>query len=326
MIISLHKSDRLLAERRVPDPKRKWGREVASVEAWVRLGVAEGWCRPVASVDHETRFRRRFRAELAMDCEEPYEVEVFGRYDRKCRQATAIFVDVITRCRKCPSCLKRKMRFWAGRAATEYEVTARTWLVTLTLRPEEHYRFAAMLEGSARPSGLATATGRFHHLLREQAPAITAYLDRVRKRGRYRYLCVAERHEGKRGPAGANFGNPHYHLLVHEMKAGALVHDDEWAREDGECTKGCKHKSGRPLIHRAGDACDHAMIRKTWTLGFATAKVCVDSKSAVYVCKYVVKDPMARIRASLGYGKNPIINDGVSIADSSLERVDPQKS
>jgi len=278
----------------------------------VRRGIAAGWCKPVPSHDVEGRFRRRFAADLAMDCEEPITVEVWGRYDRRCKQTTAIFVDVTTRCRKCESCLRRKARFWTGRAMTEYLGANATWMVTLTLRPEMHYYFDArmqqplyrgsrMVRDAVRPpeGGLASATG-FRLRAREIGYEITDYLKRVRKyRGPFRYLLVAERHLAN--SASEAYGRPHFHLLVHEG-AAALITANEWAAHAGPCEHGCTNVHGKPRYHVAGEVCDHALVRGQWPHGFTKVMRCMDVKSAVYVCKYVSKDPMARVRASIGYG------------------------
>lgn len=289
------------------------GRDVEAVEAWVRKGIAEGWCEAVPSHDAPGRFRRRFRADLSMSCENPITVEVWGRYNRKAEMVRAIFVDVITRCRKCQPCLDAKSRFWTGRAIDEFVASPRTWLVTLTCRPEMHYYFDARMQqplyrgntlvrDKVGPlNGLAPAT-LFRLRAREIGYEITDYLKRVRKaRGSFRYLLVAERHMAD--PSSEVFGRPHFHVLLHEV-GSPLVLPNEWQENSGPCIANCRHKSGGLLIHKkAGEAHDHAMVRQTWKHGYNSAIACVGVRSAVYVCKYVSKDPMARVRASIGYGK-----------------------
>jgi len=301
---------------------QKHGREVATIEAWVRRGIADRWCEPVSWRDAPDAFRRRFRANLAMDCEDPIEIEVWGRYDRKCDQVKPIFVTVISRCRKCAACLKRKARFWTGRAMTEYQASPATYLVTLTLRPEMHYHFEAgmqlplyrgrkLIRDAVAPERLATATQRFRQLAQEEGRAVTAYLDRIRKRARFRYLLVAERHMGN--PSSEVFGKPHFHVLLHEQEVGALIKASEYQEHAGRCTVCDRwHKD-------AYECCDHAFVRTQWPHGFTKVVRCVDAKSAVYVCKYVSKDPMARVRASLGYGSL----DGTSVSENAtLDDVD----
>lgn len=292
----------------------KHGRDVESVEQWVRKGIAEGWCKPVPSIDEPGRFRRRFRADLSMNCEDPYTVEVWGRYNRKAEQVTAIFVDVVTRCRKCQPCLDAKSRFWTGRAMDEFNHAPRTWLVTLTTRPEMHYYFDARMQqplyrgntlvrDKVGPlNGLAPAT-LFRLRAREIGYEVTDYLKRVRKaRGSFRYLLVAERHMSD--PSSVVYGRPHFHVLLHEV-GSPLVLPNEWQVHKGPCEADCKlGTSSLRLIHKDdGEAHIHALVRKQWHHGFSTAVLCGDMRSAVYVCKYVSKDPMARVRASIGYGK-----------------------
>ena len=118
-------------------------------------------------------------------------------------------------------------------------------------------------------------------------------------RGPFRYLLVAERHLAN--SASEAYGRPHFHLLVHE-KAAALITEREWSPHAGPCENGCLNKWGKPRYHVAGEVCDHALIRGQWPHGFTKVIRCMDAKSAVYVCKYVSKDPMARVRASIGYG------------------------
>ena len=45
------------------------------------------------------------------------------------------------------------------------------------------------------------------------------------------------------------------------------------------------------------------MIRKAWQLGFTQFELCRDSRSAGYLCKYLAKDMLWRVRASKAYGQ-----------------------
>lgn len=309
---------------------KRFGREVSTIETWVRRGIAEGWCKPVPSHDQPGRFRRRFAADLSMNCEDPPTFEVWGRYDRRERQVRAIFVDIKSRCRKCETCLKNKARLWTARAFDEYAQSQATWLLTLTLRPEEHYRMDArtqqplfrgrtMVRDKVGPlSGLAPAT-LFRLRAREVGYDITDMLKRIRKNiGPFRYLLVAERH--MKDPNSEVFGKPHFHLLIHEKYGSpALCRPDEWQTFDGPCESNlpCLTPSGRRVWHKAGTVHDHARVRQSWKLGFTNCVACLNVQSAVYVCKYVSKDPMARVRASIGYGKSH--EAGVGALGATLE-------
>lgn len=63
-------------------------------------------------------------------------------------------------------------------------------------------------------------------------------------------------------------GLPHYHMLVHQVNEKPLLYDD---------------------------------LKRLWRFGFSKWKLCEPS-AASYVCKYLTKSSLARVRASLGYG------------------------
>lgn len=251
-----------------------------------------------------------------MDCEEPYHVEIWGRYNRKSKMTTGIFVDVFTRCRKCQSCLDRKARLWTARAMDEYLRSPATWMLTLTCSPEFHYQMDARMRQPLVIAGkrVRDEVGPFHGLApatlfrlraREIGYEVTKYLKRLRKeRGAFRYLLVAERH--MKNPMSEVYGRPHFHMLLHEVQGSALVLPHEWQQTAGLCEAQCKHGS-RPLLHKEdGEAHDAAFVRSQWAHGWTKLVRCREARSALYVCKYVSKDPMARVRASVGYGKNTI--------------------
>ena len=65
-------------------------------------------------------------------------------------------------------------------------------------------------------------------------------------------------------------GDPHFHLLIHE------VDEDQ------------------PVLHRH--------LNQLWTYGFDHFKLVEGDKAANYVCKYLSKSLLARVRASKRYG------------------------
>jgi len=278
-------------------PKRKL-LSIERVEGLVHRGLAGGWLRhrPWAG---ETLFRRHFEGDLSMDCEAPFEYTVYGRYDRRNDMGRAIFVTMKTRCRKCQACRERRSLYWAARAMTEYDRWPSTYMVTLTLRPEVHYFFDAKVRDALRPKHaieasegcLAPAT-LYAYRARVLGSEVTKYLKRIRKRAAFRYLLVAEAHKNE----GAVFRRPHFHLLIHEVETGTLVKPHERAAEDGMC-----HTCGR--MHFAGELCDSAFIRTKWEHGFTKAVLAYDTKSVYYLCKYLSKDMLARVRASIDYGE-----------------------
>lgn len=97
-------------------------------------------------------------------------------------------------------------------------------------------------------------------------PEITKYLKRVRKQSKcsFRYLLVMEAHKS---------GLPHYHMFLHETPSG------------GEVPK--------------------RILKYQWHLGFTDFKLVDDAhRRADYICKYLAKSNLARVRASKGYGSN----------------------
>jgi hypothetical protein len=93
---------------------------------------------------------------------------------------------------------------------------------------------------------------------------LTKYLKRVRKESgaKFRFLLVAEAHKS---------GLPHYHLLLHE------------------------HDQFRPVRK--------SVLEAQWkAYGFSKWRLIEDERAARYVCKYLSKDAIARVRASIRYG------------------------
>jgi len=175
---------------------------------------------------------------------------------------TTLRLDMWVPCRHCAACLRRRRRLWTIRAAAEISQAARTWFVTLTLQPSR--RFLCELVAKTRDIKYDERTqeeqdrARFAVIVEE----IQRFLKRIRKnsKAKLRYICVQELHKS---------GEPHYHLLIHEVT--------------GTLTK--------------------SVLQAAWHWGFSQAKL-ADPRTAIYVCKYLTKSEGARVRASLGYGRN----------------------
>lgn len=209
--------------------------------------------------------------DVSGDCQSPLDRVSRARpyTDAPGHRQTGLEVRMVVRCRKCDRCRQIRRRVWSARARAEVQQSARTWFGTLTLRPEEQYKFLA------RARKLADARiEKFDGLpywqqfeLRHRAicPELTNYLKRVRKvsGASIRYLLVAEAHKS---------GAPHYHLLVHEPNPEEQV--------------------------------KHAQLSEQWKLGFSQWKLITEPSRAVYLCKYLSKSSAARVRASLRYGRN----------------------
>ena len=212
-----------------------------------------------------------------MDCEKPIPVtswsRVTGRIDRLLYGQSPPMAEItlLTACRRCPTCLKKKARLWSYRAQRECAVAERTWFCTLTTDPEIDFRIdmacAARIAGFAR---LPPQT-KFQHQALEMGVEVTRFLKRVRKNSghSYRYLLIVETHDS-RDTADLKRGRPHMHMLLHEFP-------------------------GQPVRK--------AVLETAWRWGFAQFKlVDSDKKAAWYVSKYITKANDCRTRASLEYG------------------------
>ena len=120
-------------------------------------------------------------------------------------------LEMVVACRKCSQCLRRRRREWTMRSAAEISQAQRTWFVTLTIRPAQLY-VCEVIAGK-RDIKLKERTqneqerARFAVIVEE----IQRFLKRIRKnsKAKLRYICVQELHKN---------GNPHYHLLIHEVE------------------------------------------------------------------------------------------------------------
>lgn len=182
----------------------------------------------------------------------------------------ALEVRIWTRCRRCDNCRRMRAARWRSAASAETDASARTWFGTLTLRPEEHYRFLCKatenLTNKADSAALEDADALFKARVAAMSRDIGAWLKRVRKESGapLRYLLVTEAHKS---------GLPHLHVLVHQ------VHPD------------------RPVLKDT--------LQRQWLLGFSAWKLVADKRQATYVTKYLSKSNLARVRASLRYGEQP---------------------
>ena len=184
----------------------------------------------------------------------------------------SLTVELWTRCRKCPNCLAQRARLWRARARSEIGESPRTWFVTFTFNEGQR----SQARNQARKlcwqrhaqgfDGLSSSEQfiALHEVLSRQ---LALMIKRLRKntKSAIRYLLVAEAHAD---------GFPHYHGLIHELEPGSVT-------------------------ERA--------IRAEWrghNLGFVEAKLVEDAaKGAAYVCKYLTKSVLARVRASQRYGQ-----------------------
>ncbi len=182
-------------------------------------------------------------------------------------------IDLVVPCRKCGHCLKRRKWLWTARAIDEYRLAVRTWFGTFTLTLDEHeYIRHLCVQQSSRQGedfDLLTDDEKFIRRDRKCRRWLTLWLKRVRKNSgaKLRYLIVCEAHKS---------GLPHYHALIHETSESTPV------------TKRC--------------------LQAAWPHGFTSFKLLPENESwrAAYACKYLSKSILARVRASIGYGKHSI--------------------
>lgn len=220
----------------------------------------------------------RIAVDYSRDCSNPVFIELTGSVEAKrtrkhgvhrtvTKGNTPMFMDLTARCRKCPECLAAKRWHWCARALAEFAASDRTWFVTLTLAPVHRAKFEAMTErrlskGGTRRRDITDARW-FAERSQTIGIEITKMLKRIRKN------CAIP----KGGMAyilvteAHKDGTPHFHLLIHEKQA--------------TITK--------------------VEIQGQWPYGFSKV-VLADKSRAYYVTKYVTKNSLARVRASLNYG------------------------
>lgn len=203
--------------------------------------------------------------------------------------------------------------FWQGRAITEFQYAARTWFGTVTLSPDEHYgldaRASARLFRKGVAFGKLSSSEQFVERAREMGSEMTLFIKRLRKgdadhkKPQIRYLLIAEMHDSEQ-TSDEMRGRPHYHMLIHEQDAGALV-----AGVPVDCISGgdSEEMTRRYLKTRKGwipgvFAKDDSFLRSQWELGHTKFQLATSANSAVYVCKYLTKAMNVRVRASLHYG------------------------
>lgn len=184
-------------------------------------------------------------------------------------------LELTVRCRKCDWCREQRRRLWARRAHFETRTAVRTWFMTFTLSPDEHARAHARACQKLSRQGLdfdALDHGEQFRLRHDQiGPLITKWIKRVRKQSGAKLRYLLVAEAHKSGL-------PHYHMLVHER-------DDRFPVRKG-------------------------VLQAQWPHGFTTAKLVSDPRAATYVCKYLAKNAVARVRASARYGEQTYFNIG----------------
>lgn len=176
-----------------------------------------------------------------------------------------VHVDLAVRCRKCPACLRSRAAHWRMRAYAEARAVDRTWFGTLTLSAESQFKAASLARVRLASNGLDFDALSVSDQLAERHKQIGPEITRYLKR--------------IRKVSGAKLR----YMLVMEA-----------------------HKSGLPhyhcLLHEVAGSVRHAQLQGNWWSGFSNWKL-VDSGAVSYVCKYLSKSALARVRASVRYGE-----------------------
>lgn len=263
--------------------------------------------RPVGLDPLGGRPRRLFEVNVAMDCTDFLHRELFARYSvRHGRSVRPITVVVLSRCRKCVACRRRRAMFWRGRAFTEYQNAPRSFFGTLTVSPINDVMIDALARIELAERGtdfdVLTDAEKFRVRCVVGGREVTKYLKRLREgeAGRekpdFRYLLVAEQHASAKS-SELKRGRPHWHVLFHEVHGGApLVTADEIA----------VNSEGVPIADKYGNwyVADTSFLRRQWHAGHSRMQLCGSPQAATYLTKYLTKEDLSvRIRASGRYGK-----------------------
>lgn len=304
-------------------------RPIGELRALVRSGVRLGSCR-LRSRDRESV---RWELNAAQECEAPVVFHYVGRPASAVSSENDLpsgvrkyYVSTAYRCRQCGWCRMMRASHWSHRAVTEFDRAAATWLGTITLSPLEHARVDARLAKRAHARGAAWLTDwkpadLFRARCRVIQVELTSWLKRVRQEirqeridltrphlfykgvpytvipARFKFLLVAEEHKSER-TSTTMVGRPHYHVLIHEELPFELIRPDEY------------YVTRNGVVRVA----DKAAIRTSWKFGFTQFELCRDARSASYLCKYLSKDMLWRVRASVktkrrsGYGDDEVLD------------------
>lgn len=244
------------------------------------LNIASDCSDPVALFEHEIahdwfselRSEARARKAAASFIETlratGFDADIEDVVVRRKRIAVSIRVQLFVRCRKCASCLLRRSRMWSHRAIEEYRASQRTWFGTITLRPaaHDHMRLRAQSRGDRRANDFDALSADDQFIARHLE--ISKEITLWLKRVRKQSNALLRYLLVTEAHIS---GLPHYHVLVHEY--------------DGMVTE--------------------RMLARQWRLGFSQWRLVASPAAARYVCKYLSKNPLARVRASSGYGNVP---------------------
>lgn len=211
-------------------------------------------------------WRQSFAKKERHPCSSPYVIHAIGLPSMFEANHQKLPLEMHARCRKCEQCLAHRRRLWTARAVDEIKASSRTWFGTLTVRPVDRVRIQYLAERlKLRASGEAFSS---------LDPA-----DQYRMLSTELGKSVTKWLKLVRKTASFRY------LLVFEA-----------------------HKDGFPhmhiLVHEQGTPLRKADLEAKWRLGFSHWRlVGEDTRASVYVCKYLAKDALTRVRASQSYGQ-----------------------
>lgn len=220
-----------------------------------------------------------------------------------------LLVEYEVPCRKCAWCRHRKRAMWVTRIKHEVEQAPRTWMLTFTFKPSMHHRMIEQARVRLWKAGTdfdtLSETEKFAEQHSEYTEVLTRYWKRVRKgdfpvafeeqrrreaarlereyeplpvwQTAFRYVLVTELHTEKLK------GLPHMHALVHDY--GHAV--DKPVRWD-------------LLSEQYGE--ENPTTKRWVRYGNMKAKLVDEQSDPTYCAKYLSKEAIARVRASLNYG------------------------
>lgn len=236
----------------------------------------------------ERESKMRFRWDLTRGrCRSPVTRRLFARpmdalgrekrtYDAGTTQP--LDLDIETPCRKCEECLQDRRKLWTARAFQETDAASRTWMGTFTFAPEHRLTLQWSVEKRLAERSVLFETLSPDEQWREIASAsgreVQLWLKRLRKKVdpvRFRFLAVCEAHAD---------GYPHWHMLIHECSHPITWDDLQYV---------AKREKGK------------ALPQQMWKYGFTHFKL-IERAAAPYICKYLSKSMLARVRASVDYG------------------------
>ena len=129
----------------------------------------------------------------------------------------------------------------------------------------------------------------------------------VRPENRYRTLCAVTAQENLTGEQLFRAKNEQYSGEITKFLKRVRKESSASLRFLIVCEA---HKDGEPhyhmLVHEVGlGVVKQRTLRDQWKLGFSRWKLVEDQFAASYVCKYLHKSSLARVRASIDYGTPP---------------------